>query len=137
MALIPVGAYDYKTALVSARISFLDGGVEGADADTATFVGDTRGFTSATVASGVITVTLNAEAIASVADILIVGCHMFLYDTGTDVLTRAQVKSIDTTTGAIVIWNVLDDGTSGVPALAALNSNQELHLTVLCRYSQG
>lgn len=135
MALIPIGAVDQTAALVAARISFLDGGAEGVDADTATIEGDSRGFASVTVATGVITVTLASAMLTNLSDIVVAGCNLTLYDTTTDVLTRAQVKSINATTGVIVIWNVVDDGTTGIPAKAALDSNTELHLALFLRYA--
>lgn len=129
MALIPVGAVDYKTALVAARITFSSNAA-------CAIAGDRRGFTSVAVSSGEVTVTLASEQLTRLADIIVIGSNLIATATGSAGCKKAQPLTINTTTGVVTLQIVTDDGTSGIPAYGASASGDVLHLGLLLVYSQ-
>jgi hypothetical protein len=136
MALIPVGAVDYKTALVAARITF-------SSTTAGTVTGDRRGFVNAVTASatvdatlGTITVTLASELLTNLSDAIVTGCHLKATADTVAGLMRVLPIAINTTTGAITLRAVKEDGTSGVGAYAAIAASDILHLSVLLVYNQ-
>lgn len=102
MALIPVSAYDYKTAIVAARVQ------GAATAANSAFIGDARGFASVVgAANGTLTVTLSAEALVKLAEIIPMSAQCetsatLSADGSTGRTPRLAVESVNQTTGVIV-----------------------------------
>lgn len=131
MALIPVGAVDYKTALVAARIAFTS-------TTAGAVTGDRRGLASksVTVSSGAMTITLAAAQLVGLADIIVVSSLLATTATGHAGCKRCAPVSVNTTTGAVVLQIITDDGTSGIPAYGASADGDTLHLTLMLVYNQ-